>query len=159
MNAVAEVRRVNRQASSFWLNVDDKTGSIRRADNPPIWESWTSQSAGDKSSADQEATHYCLIPRRAVARLYRILHTAEADAVIGSISLVTRLLSVRSASDAVDGSSTGTVSAKEVGAVKAPTIRRSQSGKRSQRSVSILRSRYFRYPARMRKARCSSAAS
>ncbi len=46
-----------------------------------------------------------------------------------------------SASDAVDGSSTRRVSAKDVGAVKAPTIRRSYLCKRLRRSVSTLPSR------------------
>ena len=39
------------------------------------------------------------------------------------------VLAGMSASDAVDGSSTGTLSAMDVGAVDAPTIRRSQSCK------------------------------
>jgi hypothetical protein len=51
------------------------------------------------------------------------------------------------------------VSAMDVGAVKAPTIRRSQLRKRSRQSVSILQSRFFRSTASTRKARWSSAAS
>ena len=47
-----------------------------------------------------------------------------------------------SAFDAVDGSSTRHVSAMDVGADKAPTIRRSYPCKRSRQSVSILPSRY-----------------
>ena len=49
--------------------------------------------------------------------------------------------------DAVDGSSTRHVSAMEVGAVKAPTIRRSYPCKRSRQLVSISPSRSFRFMA------------
>jgi hypothetical protein len=48
-----------------------------------------------------------------------------------------------SAFDAVDGSSTRHVSAMDVGAAEAPTIRRSYLSKRSRQSVWILRSRFF----------------
>jgi hypothetical protein len=59
--------------------------------------------------------------------------------------------------DAVDGSSTRHVSAMEVGAVKAPTIRRSYPCKRSRQLVSISPSRSFRFMASMRMAISSSA--
>jgi hypothetical protein len=64
-----------------------------------------------------------------------------------------------SAVDAVYGSSNGTVSAMEVGAYRAPTIRRSKSYKQSRQSVSISRSRFFRFTASMRKAMCCSVGS
>ena len=52
--------------------------------------------------------------------------------------------------DAVDGSSTRRASAMDVGAVKAPTIRRSYLCKRSRQSVWISRSRFFRSTASTR---------
>ena len=55
--------------------------------------------------------------------------------------------------DAVDGSST------DVGAVKAPTIQRSYSSKRSRQSVSTLQSQSSRSTPSIAPARCSSAAS
>ena len=64
-----------------------------------------------------------------------------------------------SAFDAVDGSSTRHVSAMDVGAVKAPTIRRSDPCKRSRQSVSTLRSRFFRFTASTRRAMLWSAGS
>ena len=51
--------------------------------------------------------------------------------------------------DAVDGSSTRHVSAMDVGAVGAPTIRRSQACKRSRQSVSISPNRCSRSTALM----------
>jgi Group II intron, maturase-specific domain len=51
------------------------------------------------------------------------------------------------------------VSAMDMGAVKALTIRRSQSCKRSRQSVSILQSRFFRSTASTRRASWSSAVS
>src|SRR4051812_10983267 len=51
------------------------------------------------------------------------------------------------------------VSATDVGAVKAPTIQRSYSCKRSRQSVSTLQSQSSRSTALMPPARCSSAAS
>src|SRR5215510_4803419 len=50
----------------------------------------------------------------------------------------------KSAFDAVDGSSTRHVGAMDVGAAKAPTIRRSQTCKQSRQSVSILPSLFFK---------------
>src|ERR1700674_458819 len=61
--------------------------------------------------------------------------------------------------DAVDGSSTRHVSAMDVGAVKAPTIQRSYPCKRLRQSVSISRSRCFRFMALMLMAKWSSAGS
>src|SRR5262245_47997742 len=55
-----------------------------------------------------------------------------------------------SALDAVDGSSARHVSAMDVGLVKAPTIRRSHSCKRSRQSVSTSPSRSSRYMAASR---------
>ena len=63
------------------------------------------------------------------------------------------------ACDAVDGSSTRHVSALDVGAVKAPTIRRSYPCKRSRQSVSTLPNRSFRRMALILLARWSSVAS
>src|SRR5262245_15656807 len=51
------------------------------------------------------------------------------------------------------------VSAMDVGAVKAPTIRRSQACKRSRLSVWISRSRSFRFTVLMRKGMSFSAVS
>jgi FtsP/CotA-like multicopper oxidase with cupredoxin domain len=59
----------------------------------------------------------------------------------------------------VDGSSTGHVSATNVGAVKAPTIQRSYPCKRPRQSVSTLRSRSSSFTELMLPAKWSSAAS
>jgi hypothetical protein len=42
---------------ALWFNIDNKALPIRRASNPPIRESRTSESARDKNSADPEAMH------------------------------------------------------------------------------------------------------
>ena len=57
--------------------------------------------------------------------------------------------------DAVDGSSTRHVSAMDVGADKAPTIRRSYPCKRSRPSVSTSLSRFSRFMASMTEEQCS----
>ena len=64
-----------------------------------------------------------------------------------------------SACDAVEGSSTRHVSAMDVGAVKAPTIWRSQVLQAIRQSVSILRNRSFKSTALIPLARWSSDAS
>ena len=40
-----------------WLNVDDKTRPIRRANNPPVRKDRTGENSRNKHGSDQEATH------------------------------------------------------------------------------------------------------
>jgi hypothetical protein len=74
---------------------------------------------------------------------YRVIQTPE---------FALEFLARMSGPDAVDGSSNRHVGAMDVGAAKAPTIRRSQTCKRLRQSVSTLRSRSYRFTASMRKA-------